>query len=174
MSPVAANGTACTMVPGDDIYGPGSWIDYSTTEVPDDARRIFETLAGETPGFTQDKSLWQAIEFEGSGESIAPGPLKSPAVAAALHAMCAVVANELVDIRDGTSSTRAVHINTDHAAFWLGSVGMTRRNGQTVSDLAKTGGLAKIFDINLEGGTFGTWLKTRATANYPTKDPDTW
>lgn len=170
----AAKDTSNTIVPGDDVYGPGSWIDYSRTTVPDDARRIFEMLARETPGFTQDKSLWQAVELEGTSEPITPGPLKSAAVAAALHAMCAVVANELLDIRDGAHAARSVHINTDHAAFWLGSVGMTRRNGTTVADLAKAGKLADIFDIDLEDGTFGTWLRTRATANYPTKDPDTW
>lgn len=168
------NGVIETIVPGDDVYGPGTWIDNSSNPVPDDARRIFEILARETPYFTQDHTMWQSVSFEGSSQPIAPGPLKSPAVAAALHAMAAVVGNELLEIRDGRSSTHRVHIDTDHASFWLGSVGMTKRNAQSVADMAKAGKLADIFDVNLENGTFGTWLRTRATANYPTKDSGTW
>ncbi|KAI8182360.1 hypothetical protein K4K51_001000 [Colletotrichum sp. SAR 10_75] len=162
------------IISGADIYGPGSWIDHDAPAVPDDALRLFESLAAVTPGFTQDKDMWKSVSFQGSPQTIAPGPLKSPVIAAALHAMCGVVANELLALRDGGSPIRRVSINTDHAAFWLGCVGMAKRNGSTVRELAKRGELAGIFSKDLEKGTFATPLRLRATANYPTKDEGLW
>ncbi|KAF0322546.1 hypothetical protein GQ607_010209 [Colletotrichum asianum] len=161
-------------ISGADVYGPGSWIDHDAPAVPDDALRLFESLAAVTPGFTQDKELWKSVSFQGSLQTIAPGPLKSPVIAAALHAMCGVVANELLALRDGGSPIRHVGINTDHAAFWLGCVGMAKRNGSTVRELAKRGELAGIFSKDLEKGTFATPLRLRATANYPTKEEELW
>ncbi|KAI8311621.1 Succinate--hydroxymethylglutarate CoA-transferase [Colletotrichum sp. SAR11_240] len=162
------------IISGADIYGPGSWIDHDAPAVPDDALRLFESLAAVTPGFTQDKELWKSVSLQGSPQTIAPGPLKSPVIAAALHAMCGVVANELLALRDGGSPIRHVGINTDHAAFWLGCVGMAKRNGSTVRELAKRGELAGIFSKDLEKGTFATPLRLRATANYPTKEEVLW
>jgi hypothetical protein len=34
-----------------------------------------------------------------------PGPMKSPVVTAALHAMCGLVGNELLELRDGKFAT---------------------------------------------------------------------
>lgn len=161
-------------VSGADIYGPGSWIDYNAPTVPEDARRLFESLAAATPGFTEDEASWKSVSFQGSPQTIAPGPLKSPVIAAALHAMCGVVANELLALRDGGSSARPVAINTDHAALWLGCVGLTKRNGLTVRELARRGELAGIFPKDLEKSTFATPLRLRTTANYPTKDEGVW
>ena len=93
---------------------------------------------------------------------------------AALHAMSGIVANELLESRDGRSPNRTVSVDTDHASFWLGCVGMSNRNGKTVRELAKDGELYSIFPKNLEGGIFGTPLRLRATANYPTKDDGVW
>lgn len=114
------------------------------------------------------------MTFKGSPETVTPGPLKSPAIAGALHAMSGIVANELLELRDGPSSSRTVSVDTDHAAFWLATVGMSKRNGQTVRELAKAGELASIFPKDLEGNIFGTPLRVRATANYQTKDDGVW
>ena len=160
--------------PPADVYGPGSSVDYDAPTVPDDSRRVFEMLATATPGFTKDKSIWKAVEFNGSASPIAPGPLKSPVVAAALHAMCGVVANELLALKNSPSEVQKVSVNTDHAALWLGTVGITKRNGQTVREIAKAGKLNSIFEKDLEKDTFGSPLRLRATANYPTKDPGIW
>jgi hypothetical protein len=51
---------------------------------------------------------------------------------------------------------------------------MSKRNGETVRQLAKAGKLASIFPKDLEGGIFGTPLRLRATANYETKDDGVW
>nr|RBQ87620.1 hypothetical protein FVER53263_00021 [Fusarium verticillioides] len=162
------------IVSGADIYGQGSWIDSQAPPVPDDACRLLKMLAEATPGSTKDLAVLNTVAFTGSSDTIVPGPLKSAVIAAALHAMSGIVANELFELRDGESSSRTVSVNTDHAAFWLGSVGMTRRNGQTVQDLGKDGKLGAIFPKDLQGDIFGTPLRLRATANYETKDEGVW
>lgn len=161
-------------VSSSEHYGPGTCVDQEFRAVPDDARRVFELLARSTPGFTQDLVAWSSISFNGDAEPIAPGPLKTPVISAALHAMCGVVANELLDQREGVTPHRPVSIDTDHAAFWLGTVSITHRDGIAVPDYGKAGTLAKLFQKDLEKGTFGTPLRLRATAVYPTKDPNIW
>ncbi|CAF3652165.1 unnamed protein product [Fusarium graminearum] len=158
----------------DDVYGPGTWIDSEALPVPDDARRLLKILADATPGFTKDPSVLDSMIFTGSAQTITPGPLKSSVIAAALHAMGGIVANELLELRDGQNSNRNVLVDTDQAAFWLGTVGLSKHNGRTVRELAKNGKLASIFPKDLERDIFGTPLKLRATANYETKDDSVW
>jgi len=162
------------IIPGDELYGPGTWVNSKPLPVPDDARRLLKVLADATPQFATDQAALDAVEFTGSPETITPGPLKSAVIASALHAMSGIVANELLELRDGPSAGRTVSVDTDHAALWLGSVGMSKRNGQTVRELARDGKLASIFPKDLEGGIFGTPLRLRATANYQTKDDGVW
>lgn len=162
------------IVSGAEVYGPGSWIDSEALPVPEDAKRLIQILASSTPGFTKDSVALNSVTFTGSPETIIPGPLKSAVIAGALHAMAGIVANEILEIRDGQDSTRGVSVDTDHAAIWLGSLGMTKRNGQTVREIAKEGKLGSIFPKDLEKDTFATPLRLRATANYETKDPGVW
>ncbi|KAI7110724.1 hypothetical protein KC343_g19458, partial [Hortaea werneckii] len=69
------------IVPSSDTYGPGSYTDLDPPTVQEDARRVFELLAAKTPGFTQDRKLLDAVSFNGSPDTIVPGPLKSGVVA---------------------------------------------------------------------------------------------
>ncbi|KAJ6157192.1 alpha methylacyl-CoA racemase [Penicillium chrysogenum] len=161
-------------VPSPQTYGPGSFVDNVQAAVPDDARRIFSILAEATPGFVSEPSVCDKVTFEGGADPIIPGPIKAPVVAAALHAMCGVVANEVLDERDGKKPDRRVVINTDHAAFWLGTVGLVKWNGVDLSDISKAGKLGEVFETDFEQGAFGTPLRVRATANYPTKTPGVW
>ncbi|UKZ54411.1 hypothetical protein TrVGV298_008219 [Trichoderma virens] len=129
-----------TTLPCPEIYGPGTFMDKSFLAVPDDARRVFEILANATPNFTKNRDVWQSVKFHGHEEPMIPGPLKAPVVAAALHAMCGVVANELLAERDGQNvADQSVIINTDQAAIWLGSILTVRLNGSDVSELVKMG-----------------------------------
>ncbi|KAA8641743.1 uncharacterized protein ATNIH1004_010682 [Aspergillus tanneri] len=161
-------------IPGTDIYGPGTFIDKNPLPVPQDARRVFEILASRTPFFTQNQSLWNTVTFEGGSEPMIPGPIKSPVVAAALHAMCGVVANELVELRDGIpAQERRVVANTDHAGFWLGSVFTTYINGKDISALVRAGELNSLFKRDFEQG-FGKGIAGRSTAIYQTKHPKVW
>ncbi|CAF3496861.1 unnamed protein product [Fusarium graminearum] len=155
------------------VYGPGSYIDAEALPVPDDARRLLKVLAKSTPNFATDDASLNAVTFTGSDETITPGPLKSSVIASALHAMSGIIANELLELRDGPSS-RTVSVDTDHTSFWLGSVGMSKYNGKSVRELAKEGKLASIFPKNLEGDIFGTPLRLRTTGNYQTKDDGVW
>ncbi|PWY92837.1 alpha methylacyl-CoA racemase [Aspergillus heteromorphus CBS 117.55] len=123
-------------IPGTEVYGPGTFIDKQVLPVPQDARRVFELLASKTPGFTQNKAAWDTVHFEGGSEPIVQGPIKAPVVAAALHAMAGLVANELLELRGGKPvADNSVTVDTDHAAIWLGSVFTAYVNG---SDLSAT------------------------------------
>jgi hypothetical protein len=160
--------------PGTDIYGPGTFIDKEVLPVPEDARRIFEFLASSTPGFTQDKAAWDTVKFEGQPKPMVQGPIKSPVVAAALHAMAGLVGNELLELRDGTKVIdNKVTVDTDHAGIWLGSVFTTYINGSDVSALARSGKLGSLFEKDMEQG-FSTGIAGRTTAIYQTKYPKVW
>lgn len=162
-------------VSGDEVYGPGTYIDKDVLPAPEDARRIFEVLASRTPGFTKDHDLWDTVRFEGRPDPMVPGPMKSPLVSAALHAMCGLVGNELLEIRDKKPATQSrVTVNTDHAGIWLGSTFTAYVEGSDLSTLLRSRSLSKIFVRNFEQG-FGVGpLAGRATAIYPTKDPGVW
>ncbi|KAE8366259.1 alpha methylacyl-CoA racemase [Aspergillus caelatus] len=162
-------------VPSPDLYGPGTFVDKEFLPVPDDARRVLKILAKTTPGFTKDPRVWESVTFEGHAEPIIPGPLKAPVVAAALHAMCGIVGNELLAERNGQAGhDQSVTINTDHAAIWLGSILTARINGSDVSELASMGKGASLFKRDFEKGVFDNPLRLRTTAIYPTKTTGVW
>lgn len=161
-------------IPGCDVYGPGTFIDKEILPVPEDARRVFEILALRTPGFTKSRSAWSTVHFEGSPGPMIPGPIKSPVVAAALHGMTGLVANELLELRDGRALEESrVTINTDHAGIWLASTFTTYINGSDISTLAHSQKLATLFDRDFEQN-FGKGIAGRTTAIYQTKDPRVW
>lgn len=162
-------------LPSPDIWGPGTFVDKQFLPVPDDARRVFEILAKTTPGFSKDQHVWDSVYFEGSPEPMIPGPLKAPVVAAALHAMCGVVGNELLaERRDQATKQSRVIINTDQVALWLASVVTFRMNGSDPAELFKMGNSASFFERDFEHGAFKGPLKLRTTALYPTKTTGVW
>jgi hypothetical protein len=162
------------VVPSPDVYGLGTFVDVDVLPVPEDARRIFEILARKTPGFTQDRDIWETVKFEGHEESMIPGPLKSPVIASVVHAMIGVVGNELLEIRDGKQAKNgSVMVNTDHAAMWLGTPILAYVNGVNLTTLIKENALKKLFELDMEKEAF-MGLAGRATAIYPTKDPKVW
>ena len=81
------------------VYGPGSYTDKSFVPVPEDTARIFRNIASQTPGFTQDESILSRVKFEGEEYPVIPGPIKATSVAAALHAMCGVIGDEILTLR---------------------------------------------------------------------------
>lgn len=160
--------------PGDAVYGPGTFIDKTVLPVQDDARRVFELLASQTPRFTKDKAAWDTVSFSGKPTHMIPGPIKSPVVASALHGMAGLLANELLELRDGKDN-RTVNIDTDHAGLWLGSVFTTYIDGVDTSGLARTGKLHALFPPEQEFDQgFGRGIAGRTTAIYQTKDPKVW
>lgn len=161
-------------IPGNDIYGPGTFIDKHDIPVPEDAHRVLAYIASHTPGFTQDNKLWDTVQFKGHAESMIPGPGKAPVVAAVLHAMSGILGNELVELRDGVPAKESsVTIDTDHAGLWLGSFALTHIEGTDVISRMKDHSVASLFKRDFQHG-WGTGVGSRATAIYQTKKPDVW
>lgn len=161
-------------VSGTDVYGPGTFIDKKVLPVPEDAKRVFEYLASQTPGFTKNKAAWDTVQFEGKPEPMIPGPIKCSVTAAALHAMAGLVANELLELRDGKAVTDStVRVDTDHAGLWLGSVFTTYIEGMDIGAWIQSGKMGSLFPRDYENG-FGKGIASRATAIYQTKDPKVW
>ncbi|PWY83912.1 CoA-transferase family III [Aspergillus sclerotioniger CBS 115572] len=167
--------TSHETTPSTDIYGPGTYVDKTFLPAPQDARRIFEYIAKSTPGFTQNQDLWNTVDFQGSSLPIIPGPFKAPLIAAALHAMCGVVAHEIIQDRDGTAaSTQQVNINVDHAAIWLGTIFAASIEGKDMSELVRTRQLPTLFKRDFEGDFMSSPMRQRTTALYKTKTPGVW
>ncbi|KAK0611739.1 CoA-transferase family III domain-containing protein [Immersiella caudata] len=156
-----------------DVYGPGTFTDREFVPVPQDTERIFRLLASQTPGFTQDESLLSKVRFEGEDYPVLPGPIKAAPVAAALHAMLGVVADEILSLRGLDSPSRQIAVNTTHVAFWLGSVALVYLGGQTMGSLGQQGKL-KSYLTDWEKGWHSTALKLRGTGIYPTRTPGEW
>lgn len=156
-----------------DVYGPGTHTDRTFVPVPQDTERIFRLIAAQTPGFTQDESLLQKVEFVGEEFPVIPGPLKATSVAAALHAMAGVVADEILTLRGAENKDRKITVNTTHAAFWFGCIATAFLDGEDVISLTKKGELNKLVP-DWEQGWTSTPLKYRTTGLYPTSNPEVW
>ncbi|KAF5020539.1 hypothetical protein F66182_7438 [Fusarium sp. NRRL 66182] len=156
-----------------DIYGPGTYTDQEFVPVPQDTERIFRLIASQTPGFTQDEKLLSKVKFEGEPFPVISGPIKAVSVAAALHAMSGVIADEILTLRGAENKDRQIIVNTTYAAFWLGNVATAYVDGKDVLTLAKSGELKKLLP-DWEKGWVDTPLKYRTTGLYPTSDPEVW
>ncbi|KAJ5128297.1 CoA-transferase family III [Penicillium atrosanguineum] len=158
-------------IPGTDVYGPGTFIDDKVLPVPEDAKRVFEFLASQTPGFTKNKAAWDTVHFEGQAKPMIPGPIKSAVTSSALHAMAGLVANEILELRDGKAvSESSVTVDTDHAGLWLGSVFTTYIDGLDISAWGRSGKMGSLFPRDYERGVF-QGIAGRTTAIYQTRDP---
>ncbi|KAJ5144623.1 CoA-transferase family III [Penicillium atrosanguineum] len=161
-------------IPGTDVYGPGTFIDDKVLPVPEDAKRVFEFLASQTPGFTKNKAAWDTVHFEGQAKPMIPGPIKSAVTSSALHAMAGLVANEILELRDGKAvSESSVTVDTDHAGLWLGSVFTTYIDGLDISAWGRSGKMGSLFPRDYERGVF-QGIAGRTTAIYQTRDPKVW
>lgn len=155
------------------VYGPGTFTDQHFTPVPEDTQRIFRLLASQTPGFTQDDAVLSKVRFVGESFPVIPGPIKAVSVAAALHAMTGVLADEILTIRGRNNDNRRITVNTTHVALWLGCVATAFLDGEDVLSLTKQGKLSQLVP-DWEQGWTDTPLKYRTTALYPTNNPEVW
>ncbi|KAH7194584.1 CoA-transferase family III domain-containing protein [Fusarium oxysporum] len=156
-----------------DVYGPGTHTDRTFVPVPRDTQRIFRLIASQTPGFTQDESILSKVTFTGDEFPVISGPIKAVSVAAALHAMAGVVADEILTLRGVEDKDRKVTVNTTHAGLWFGNIATAYVDGKDVFALTKSGELKKLLP-DWERGWVDTPLKYRTTGLYPTSDPDIW
>lgn len=158
-------------IPG--VYGPGSFTDKTFTPVPQDTARIFRQIVRQTPGFTQDEALLSKVRFTGEDFPVIPGPIKATSVAAALHAMTGVLADEILALRGAADGDRRVVVNTTHAAFWFGCIATAFLDGEDVVSLLRERRL-KQHVPDWEQGWTDTPLKYRTTALYPTSEAGVW
>ncbi|VBB81036.1 Putative protein of unknown function [Podospora comata] len=161
-----------------DVYGPGTFTDRELVPILTDAHRILRVLAAQTPAFTDNEVVLSKVRFEGEAEPVIPGPVKSTPVAAALHAMTGILADEILTLRGLPSPTRKVVINTTHTTLWLGGVAAVYLDHESIISLMR--------DKNRFGELVPDWqqrgldpmlnhlLKLRATGIYPTKIPGQW
>ncbi|KAG5787398.1 hypothetical protein H9Q69_013531 [Fusarium xylarioides] len=156
-----------------DLYGPGTHTDRTFLPVPQDTQRIFRLIASQTPGFTQDESMLSKVTFTGDDFPVISGPIKAVSVAAALHAMAGIVADEILTLRGVEDKERKVNVNTTHAGLWFGNVATVYVDGKDAVALAKSGELKKLLP-DWERGWVDTPLKYRTTGLYPTSDPEVW
>lgn len=156
-----------------DVYGPGTFTDKTFTPVPEDTHRIFRQLVRQTPGFTQDEKVLSKVRFTGESFPVIPGPIKATSVAAALHAMTGVLADEILALRGVQNDDRRITVNTTHAAFWFGCIATAFLDGEDAVGLIRAGRLKQLIP-DWEQGWTNTPLKYRATALYPTSDPEVW
>lgn len=156
-----------------DVYGPGTFTDKTFTPVPEDTQRIFRQLARQTPGFTQDEKVLSRVCFTGESFPVIPGPIKATSVAAALHAMTGVLADEILTLRGAQSDERQITVNTTHVAFWFGCIATVFLDGEDAVSLIRAGKLKQLLP-DWEQGWTSTPLKYRTTGLYPTSDPEVW
>ncbi|CAG1974371.1 unnamed protein product [Fusarium graminearum] len=156
-----------------DVYGPGTHTDRTFTPVPEDTERIFRLIASQTPGFTQDEEILSKVKFEGESFPVIPGPIKAVSVAASLHAMAGVLADEILTIRGAENKQRQITVNTTQAGLWFGNIATAYVGNKDVLSLAGSGELKELLP-NWEQGWVDTPLKYRTTGLYPTSDREVW
>lgn len=153
------------------VYGPGTFTDDKFTPVPLECKRILKLLVKATPGFTQDVAVLDSVSFVGGDYPIIPGPIKSQAVTAVIHAMAGIVGQEILELRGQKRS--ALTINTDQAGLYLASPVTFSVDGRDAVQLIESGQLDKLAPDTMNGAVEGP-LKYRAMAIYPTKNPGEW
>ncbi|KAJ4414959.1 hypothetical protein N0V82_007608, partial [Gnomoniopsis sp. IMI 355080] len=167
--------SSSTRIP--DVYGPGTFTDKTFTPVPEDTQRIFRLIASQTPGFTQDERILSKVRFTGESFPTIPGPIKAVSVAAALHAMTGVLADEILTLRGddnhNNNSRKTITVNTTHVAFWFGCIATGFLDGTDFLSAIKAGQLKQLLP-DYEQGWTDTPLKYRTTALYPTSNPEVW
>ncbi|KAK3997894.1 succinate--hydroxymethylglutarate CoA-transferase [Cladorrhinum sp. PSN332] len=168
-----------------DVYGPGTFTDREYLPVPTEAARIFQLLVDQTPGFTtagsgSSSSLLSKVKFAGEEYPLIPGPIKSVPIAAALHAMLGILADEILSIRgcqptDNLSSPkqRKIKVNTTQTALWLSTASAVYLGGSSVINLFFNRALNKLVP-DWQNGTLARPIDLRGTGIYPTRVPGKW
>ena len=152
-----------------ESYGSGSHVDTSFVPVPEDCRRLLKYFAGRTPGFTTDRALIDGVNFQGDELPCIPGPIKSQAVTAVLHAMTGIVGIEMLRLRGENPSTTTV-INTNHAGLYPATPALVTVDGVTGPAVIK---LPTVPQWDKDRAS-GSPLLLRCTAIYPTAEEGVW
>ncbi len=149
-------------------YGPGSFVDDEFIPESQECRRILQLLAEQTPRFSTDSALLDRVQFEGTDIPCIPGPIKSEAVTAVLHAMAGIVGLEILEIK-GFKTDSKITIYTDQASLYCNTPGLV-----TIDGLDGPGVLRNPNLPSFDHGAIGTPVHMLSQAIYPTKTPNVW
>ena len=149
-------------------YGPGTFVDGSFSPLPQECKRLLHGLAARTPGFTKESALIDGVRFEGSDLPCIPGPIKSQAFTAALHAMVGIVGHEILELK-GIETNKQTIIHTDQAALYLATPALVTVDGVDGPAVLK---LPTVPDF--DKGILDSYVKFRSEAIYETKTPGVW
>lgn len=161
-------------------YGPGSWVDSAFTPLPQECKRLLTMLGRDTPGFTDDERLVEGVSFEGDDLPNLPGPLKSQALVAAMHAMAGIIGHEILEIK-GIPTDRKTTISTAMGGLYPNSPGLVDLDGvdgpavlemPTVPHLRPPPSVGK--DADYDHYMMGNTLKLRSQGIYPTATEGVW
>ena len=150
-------------------YGPGTYVDEAFQPVPEECKRLLRMLARRTPSFTTDEALLSKVQFHGDDLPCIPGPIKSQALTATLHAMFGIVGLEILRLR-GREIDTTVHIDTDHAGLYPATPALVTIDGLTGPEVIKMPTVPQ-WDKDRQSGSS---LVFRATAIYETADQGVW
>ena len=152
-------------------YGPGTFVDTSFTPLPQECTRLLKWLASKTPGFTTDQQVLDAVKFEGDDLPIIPGPVKSVALTATLHAMAGIVGQEISALRG--QETGSITVNTNQVGLWLATPILATLDGKGAAEMIKSGEISHIVPIT-DKGIMDNPVRYRGSGIYKTKTPNTW
>ncbi|KAJ3505336.1 hypothetical protein NM208_g16204 [Fusarium decemcellulare] len=150
-------------------YGAGTVVDMDFLSLPAECRRLLRIFAARTPGFTEDAALLDGVIFHGDDLPCIPGPLKSQAVTAVLHAMVGIVGLEILQLR-GIATSSVTHIDTNHAGLYPATAALVDIDGHTGPAVIK---LPTVPQWDKDRASDSP-LVYRATAMYETADKGVW
>ncbi|KAF5974936.1 transferase family III [Fusarium coicis] len=153
----------------DETYGAGTVVDSEFSPLPAECERILRIFAARTPGFTKDDALLSGVNFHGDDLPCIPGPIKSQAVTAVLHAMVGIVGLEILRLR-GITTSNQIDIDVNHAGLYPATAALVNIDGVTGPEVIK---LPTVPQWDKDRAS-NSPLVYRATAIYETADTGVW
>jgi hypothetical protein len=153
----------------DETYGAGTVVDSEFSPLPAECERILRIFAARTPGFTKDEALLSGVNFHGDDLPCIPGPIKSQAVTAVLHAMVGIVGLEILHLR-GITTSNQIDIDVNHAGLYPATAALVNIDGVTGPEVIK---LPTVPQWDKDRAS-NSPLVYRATAIYETADSGVW
>ncbi|KAF5691904.1 transferase family III [Fusarium circinatum] len=152
-----------------ETYGAGTTVEAEFSPLPAECERILRIFAARTPGFTKDEALLSGINFHGDDLPCIPGPIKSQAVTAVLHAMVGIVGLEILHLR-GITTSNQIDIDVNHAGLYPATAALVSIDGVTGPEVIK---LPTVPQWDKDRAS-NSPLVYRATAIYETADSGVW
>ncbi|KAF5538650.1 transferase family III [Fusarium mexicanum] len=152
-----------------ETYGAGTTVDAEFSPLPAECERILRIFAARTPGFTKDEALLSGVNFHGDDLPCIPGPIKSQAVTAVLHAMVGIVGLEILHLR-GITTSNQINIDVNHAGLYPATAALVNIDGVIGPEVIK---LSTVPQWDKDRAS-NSPLVYRATAIYETADSGVW